>query len=323
MLSLSYTPENISHSRWPYIRADFVSQLITTIYGDVSEFNGSFKIEKLHQNRIQELGSYTNYRFVFGEHRDLVLSFRLYRPDTEKSVPVVIHGDGCWVYMTIEMIQHCLKQKCALIVFDRTELYPDVVGQGDIFSLQNLIPGEYGAIAAWAWGYSKIVDFVLQQDDLDTAHISVSGHSRGGKATLLAGALDERISCVHANNSGCCGAGSFHHYHEGAEQLANILAAFPYWFKESLQDYIGRDAEMPIDLDLLKAAVAPRRLFTTEGREDLWANPEGTRITHEQAKTVYEQLGVKDHIQYVLRDGGHAYTMQDFKNFLKFFLLKT
>ena len=63
---------------------------------------------------------------------------------------------------------------------------------------------------------------------LDGARVgtAVVGHSRGGKAALLAGATDERIALTSANNSGAGGAGCFRWQAPGSETLAQVVDAF-------------------------------------------------------------------------------------------------
>ncbi len=64
--------------------------------------------------------------------------------------------------------------------------------------------------ARWRGGrgaFERVVDYLHTLSNVDTKHIAATGHSRGGKAVLLAGALDERIALTAPNDAGCMGTG--------------------------------------------------------------------------------------------------------------------
>jgi pimeloyl-ACP methyl ester carboxylesterase len=173
-----------------------------------------------------------------------------------------------------------------------------------------------GAIAAWAWGFHRAVDSLTQISAIDATRIAIVGHSRGGKAALLAGASDERIALTSANNSGAGGAGCWRFCGSGAETLADITDTFPYWFSPSLRIYKNKEHELPFDQHFLKALIAPRYLLTTEAQDDLWANPSGAWRTHQAARQVFEFLGVASNIVMVTRSGEHPHDMRDWQALL-------
>lgn len=132
---------------------------------------------------------------------------------------------------------------------------------------------EFKAIGAWAFGIFRGVDYLLQDSAVDPGRIAVIGHSRLGKAAVWAGANDSRISLVISNCSGNSGA-SLSRGHHG-ETLYSITKAFPHWFSSQYAQYANQENELPVDQNLLLAAIAPRKLYVASAWDDLWADPQG------------------------------------------------
>ncbi|MDQ3438866.1 MAG: S9 family peptidase, partial [Planctomycetota bacterium] len=178
--------------------------------------------------------------------------------------------------------------------------------------------GDFGALAAWAWGYHRAIHLLVALPQVDKQKIAITGHSRGGKAVLLAGVTDERVALTAPNNSGCGGAGCYRVQGPKSEDLARILTVFPFWFTPRLKEFIGRENELPFDQHSVKALVAPRALLTTEALADYNANPAGTLQSHRAAREVYAFLGQPDRIAIDFREGGHEHGPADFMVLLDF-----
>lgn len=233
--------------------------------------------------------------------------------------PVVINGDECWAYQTDEVRCEVLRRGYVLATFNRTEIVPDNYTMDRNTGLYLTYPEvPFRALGAWAWGYHRVVDFLRTQPYIDPERIAIVGHSRGGKATLLAGATDERIALTSANDSGFAGAGSHHCRGPKCEVVANGQSMVPYWYSPRLAEFTGRDDELPFDQHFLKALVAPRALLTTEALADLHANPTGTFKTHLAAREAYRFLDAESRIGIWYREGAHAHTLADWKAFLDF-----
>lgn len=295
-------------SQWPARRAEILRLSVPLAYGAWPGVPHATRGELLHAATVRHLGDarlWTLRVLTDGRHAFVL---RVFAPAGAGPFPLVLNGDACWHYAGDDVIAAMLHRGYAFAQFNRVEIAADMPGP----------PPAVGALAAWAWGYHRALDALLPLAWVDAARIAVVGHSRGGKAALLAGATDTRITLTSANNSGAGGAGCWRMCGPGAETLADITRAFPHWFGPLLAAYAGRERDLTFDQHFLKALVAPRALLTTEALDDLWANPVGTWHTHQAARQVFDWLGVPQKLAIRFRAGGHAHTPQDWHALLDF-----
>ncbi|MBR5680730.1 MAG: hypothetical protein IKX19_08750 [Clostridia bacterium] len=246
-----------------------------------------------------------------------------HRPAGEGPWPAVIDGDLCYGCMqdprTAEQFR---KMGIMLVTFNRDEIVPDTrnpVRTGNLYGTYPEIP--FSALSAWAWGFSRTLDALEKLGIVDLSCVTFTGLSRGGKAALLAGALDERATIV-CPEATCAGSGSCYRIHMEAETsdsriarsetLKDIVNAFPDWFGPDLKRYEDDEAALPFDSHMLKAMVAPRVLFDCEAEDDIWAGPVNAWMTDLAAREVWKLYGKEENVLWYWRAGGHAHLPEDF-----------
>jgi hypothetical protein len=180
---------------------------------------------------------------------------------------------------------------------------------------EKLEPGKYtwGTISVWAWGVLRIVDYVYNLDQINKQQIIITGHSRNGKTSLLAGALDERIAIVNPAGSGCAGAGSYLVLDEACEDIASLTDTRRWWawMCADFARFGYQEEKMFFDQHFVMGLIAPRPLLRTEGILDEWANPKGTEVAFLATEEIYKFHGVPERNQLALRPGGHTQNHED------------
>ncbi|MFC3415413.1 alpha/beta hydrolase family protein [Algoriphagus hitonicola] len=192
-------------------------------------------------------------------------------------------------------------------------------------------PDKWAAIGAWAWGLSRVQDYLEIDKDVDAKRTIVQGHSRLGKAALWAASNDTRFAAVISNNSGEGGAALSKRWF--GETIEHLNSYFPHWFVQKYNDYSGKAEELPIDQHLLLASIAPRPIYVTSASEDLWADPKGEFLALREAGKVYKlykiaglaikeqpqvEMPVGKKIRYHMRKGKHDIQLYDWIQFLDF-----
>lgn len=194
-------------------------------------------------------------------------------------------------------------------------------------------PGEndWGTVMAWAWGIQRVVDYLVTDTDLDARRIVAVGHSRLGKTTLLAGAMDERIAMVIPHQAGMGGTAPSRG--TVGESIKRINTSFPHWFNGAYKKFNDAPDKLPFDQHCLVALCAPRPVLFSNAVEDTWANPDGQFEMQLAADPVYRFLGVEglsvkkappqgqlvdSRLGYWVRAGKHSMNREDWRVFVDF-----
>ena len=193
-------------------------------------------------------------------------------------------------------------------------------------------PGDWGSLCAWAWGASRVLDYLETIPAIDAKRVAVIGHSRGGKTAAWAAASDPRFAAALVNESGCGGAAISRR--RFGETIARITSSFPHWFSVRLNDYADAEDRLPVDQHQLMALIAPRAVAVGSAAEDLWADPRGEYLSLVHAAPVFKLFGqpvieeptmpplsqprFSGKMGYVVRPGGHALHEGDWVQYLDF-----
>ncbi|HEY0455009.1 MAG TPA: acetylxylan esterase, partial [Verrucomicrobiae bacterium] len=148
---------------------------------------------------------------------------------------------------------------------------------------------DWGAVAAWAWGCSRVLDYLAQDKDIDAKRVGVVGHSRNGKAALVAAAFDERFALAIPLQAGCGGTAPSRG--KIGESVKQINDHFPHWFNAEFKKFNEAPERLPFDQHLLIALCAPRPVLLPNAVQDTWANWEGQFAALQAADKVYRFLG--------------------------------
>lgn len=223
------------------------------------------------------------------------------------------------------------------------DIFRDAIGHEDesVFRLfydppidMDAVRERHTPIGAWAWGLSRGLDCLEAEEGIRADAVAVHGHSRLGKTSLWAGAVDPRFAMVISNDSGCCG-GALHRrkYGENISQhfQAHVERGVPPWFMNRLGQYLWREEDLPIDQHELMALAAPRPLAIGTSVDDISADPRGEFLAAVAASGVYRLFGaeglpasasmpgpdedISGAISFHCRAGHHDQTPRDWRHY--------
>lgn len=161
-------------------------------------------------------------------------------------------------------------------------------------------PHDWGCLAAWAWGLSRVVDYLLTLPTVvNGKQLCAFGHSRNGKAALLAAAMDERFAVALPHQSGTFGC-ALSRSDTARPTFAEIQKDYPYWFAPAFLKVTSPNL-LPFDQHLLMCLVAPRPILDTEAQNDWNADPGHAWAALQAADGLYKFLGATG-----LVNGGRA-----------------
>jgi hypothetical protein len=253
-----------------------------------------------------------------GRNEDVLL---LVGPGSQPSVAAARRGPGP-VPRTAETIaagSPVLAHGFAFVTFDNNDCAEDTTlrnADGSwAYRTTRFYPAypkyDWGVLQGWAWGVSRIVDYLETDPAIDKTKLIVTGVSRTGKSALVAGAFDDRLALVApvASSGGGTPAYRFSGSQPprgGKEGLTEMVRKYPNWFSDHLHEFWGQPDKLPFDSHWFMALVAPRPFIALEGTHDQNVVASGVRQAFLAAQPAFALLNVQDRLGVSWADRPHG-----------------
>jgi hypothetical protein len=175
---------------------------------------------------------------------------------------------------------------------------------------------DWGLLRAWAWGASRVIDYLETDPAVDHSKFIITGVSRTGKAALVAGAYDDRIAVVAPVASSGGGTPAYRYSGSvpdrgGKEGLTEMVRKYPNWYSDHLHQFWGQPDKLPFDENWLIALCAPRPMIALEGTRDQNVNQNGVYHSLIAAKPAYDFLRADNKIGISFADRMHGEVQGD------------
>ncbi len=205
--------------------------------------------------------------------------------------------------------QQILQRGWGYVIYDPTSVQADngagltagIIGLANRGQTRSLT--DWGVLRAWAWGASRVLDYLETDRDADASHTAIFGHSRYGKTALVAMAYDTRFAAGFISSSGKGGASPYRRrWGETTENIADPDAF--HWMVGKYMTYAADPHtanELDVDADSVIALAAARPLFIGAGAsspeagkpDDAWVDAHGSWMSLDAAGDVWTLYGKK------------------------------
>jgi hypothetical protein len=340
-----------SKDLWTNVRRNEILELFReNVFGrvPVTPFKTKFNIANIDMNAMEGIATRKEVQILIeAGGKSLSINLILFTPNNiKKPVPSFLlidpwlsenNGPDWRLQSEYWPVKQAIKRGYGMAVFDASQLDPDNYDgfKNGIHALLDKVPrtdDAWGTLAAWAWGASRCMDYLVTDKDLAADKVGIVGHSRAGKTALWAGAEDTRFALVVSNESGAGGAALARR--RFGETVARLNSAFPHWYCLNYKKYSNNEDALPVDMHMLLALTAPRALYVDCADQDLWGDPRGSYLSLYNAIPVFNLLGTKSDISEVMpplnrqiisgkvgfhiREGVHNLLLKDWNWFMDF-----
>lgn len=294
---------------WEYFRRPEIMMLFENFVYGARPYEKPDQQEFLTKRRVKNwLGTDVTYKEIEIKVNGVPFPVHLYQPETEKPVPAFVYpllesqmrkwDPETMLDADFLPVTDIVRRGYAVAVMPVYHVSPDwqhksEFKQGVFKAMEpnaaHRTSRSWATVSGWAFGMSRVLDYMESDPDIDSENVAAIGFSRGGKAALWAGATDVRFKLIISNSSGTAGAA----YTRGkqGERIKDINVSD--WFCDNYHKYDDREEMLPLDQHMLLATIAPRPLYVKSDGLDIWADPDAELKSARLASAAYELYGLK------------------------------
>lgn len=262
-----------------------------------------------------------------GRGEDVLMVVGMTLPDGQKPVVSPPPADPPSADVLATRNADIFRRGYALVVFNPNDCAEDTTlrNADGSWAFRNTrfyptYPGyDWGILAGWAWGASRVADYLVTDPTIDKKVLIITGASRNGKSAMVAAAFDNRLVGAPAITGGG-GMGAYRFTGpRGSETLDIMLRKYPNWFSPHLHEFWGQREKLPFDQHFFVALCAPRPFLALEGDADIISLPDAVRHTIDAAKPAYRLFNAVDKVGVNYEAHAHAVTPADWTALMDFF----
>jgi len=220
-----------------------------------------------------------------------------------------------------------LRRGYALVIFNPNDCAEDTTLRNSdgswAFRSTRFFPAypgyDWGILAGWAWGASRVADYLENDPAIDKTKLIITGASRNGKSSMIAAAFDERLMGAPVVTGGG-GIGAYRFAGPRRSETLDIMQKkYPNWFSPNLHEFWGHREKLPFDEHWFLALAAPRPFIALEGDTDTISLPDAVRQSILGAQPAYALFNARDRLGVNYAKHGHAFTDEDWTAMMDFF----
>src|SRR6185437_14346777 len=151
---------------WARRREQIKELILGYEYGHPAPNPGNVKGEVTSTKTLESGATEREVTLSMGPEGKVTTKVVITTPAGKGPFAIIVKGDLCWKRVAPEIVAEVIKRGYAMAEFDRTMIAPDDKTR-DKGVLAAYPDADEGDLAAWAWGFSRVIDYLLTQDYVD------------------------------------------------------------------------------------------------------------------------------------------------------------